>query len=106
MISKEQFVRIICNIQEQRSKIQEFDDALRKLCDGYSIFDVDNMYLSSLLELLSMEMNDEEHHIEEWIFEDHKIKTHREKAHFRSCQAEREILLDSPEKLYDFLLES
>lgn len=52
LITKEEFVKIMENIEEQSQRLRDFDAALSKMCDGYPVFDTDDKYLESLLFLL------------------------------------------------------
>lgn len=49
MISKELFCKTIADIQTQDTRMNEFGDALNKICDTSVVFDVNNLYLAALL---------------------------------------------------------
>ena len=49
MISKELFCQTIADIQAQDMRMNEFGDALNKICDTSVVFDVNNLYRSILL---------------------------------------------------------
>lgn len=99
MISKELFCSVIDKIQKQDKKINKFNKALSDICDGYPIFDAENLYLSALLDILHSEMNDDTDVIDWWLWEnvDKKIgvKVRGEYVWF---------LIDTPQKLYDYLV--
>lgn len=58
MISKELFCKTIADIQTQDTRMNEFGDALNKICDTSVVFDVNNLYLTALLRILKEELND------------------------------------------------
>ena len=99
MISKELFCSVIDKIRKQDKKITKFNSALSDICDGYPIFDAENLYLSALLDILHSEMKDETDVIGWWLWEnvDKKIgvKIDNEYVWF---------LIDTPERLYDYLV--
>lgn len=98
MISKELFYSVIDKIQKQDIKINNFTNALGKICDGYPIFDADNLYLSALLEVLHFEMNDTDEFIDWWLWEgvEKKVGIKTEDGYVW-------YLIDTPERLYDYL---
>lgn len=94
-VSKSLFVETMENIKKQDQKINRFNDALNEICDGYPIFDSENLYLVSLLDLLNEIFRDEDDWIGWWLYED----VEKEVLH-----KGREINLNSAEQLYDFLV--
>ena len=58
LISRELFLSTLDKIRRQDARIEEFEDALQKLCDIRPAFDQGNLYLEALLELLQYTTND------------------------------------------------
>lgn len=52
MISKELFCKTVADIQTQDTRMNEFGDALNKICDTSVVFDVNNLYLTALLRMV------------------------------------------------------
>lgn len=98
MLSKEVFCRAIKNIKEQQARTSEFNDALDKICDGFPVFDVNNLYLESLLEVLKESMNDIDDYISWWLYEDVEKTVWVTKDNKTITYN-----LNTPEDLYDFL---
>ena len=40
IITKEEFCKIINQIQEQRKKTEKFSDALEEICDGFIVYKI------------------------------------------------------------------
>lgn len=56
MLPKALFLSTIEKIRQQEARIDEFDKALSKMCDGFPAFDKDNLYLLTLRDLLKYTM--------------------------------------------------
>lgn len=56
MLPKALFLSTIEKIRQQEARIDEFDKALSKMCDGFPAFDKDNLYLLALRDLLKYTM--------------------------------------------------
>ena len=69
MISREIFLSTLDKIRRQDARIEEFEDALQKLCDIRPAFDQGNLYLVALLELLQYTTNDKSDVIGWWLYE-------------------------------------
>ena len=98
MITKAMFVEAIHNIQNQEQRVERFSKALSQICDGHPLFDVNNLYLKSLLDVLKAIFNDQDDYISWWLWEDVEKKVWLED--------DTEIDLSTPEQLYDFLLQN
>ena len=61
--------RAIPQIQKQEARIDEFNTALSKICDGFPVFDSENQYLIALRELLKYTMQDQYDYIGWWLYE-------------------------------------
>ena len=48
MLPKELFLSTLEKIQKQEARIDEFNTALSKICDGFPVFDSENQYLIAL----------------------------------------------------------
>lgn len=69
MLPKELFLSTIEKIRQQEARIDEFDKALNKMCDGFPVFDRDNLYLLALRDLLKYTMDDQYDNIGWWLYE-------------------------------------
>ena len=97
MISKETFVKIIKNIQEQDQIDNSFGKALETVCDSYCIYGTKNKIYSSLFILLQEIFNDKDAYISWWIYEDVEKVVYINK---------KKKSLKTPQRLYDFLIEN
>ena len=59
VLPKALFLSTIEKIRQQEARIDEFDKALSKMCDGFPAFDKDNLYLLALRDLLKYTMQDQ-----------------------------------------------
>ena len=98
MITKKLFVDVLKNIQKQEKRVSKFSKALGEICDGHPVFDTDNLYLKSLLDILKVTFDDRDDYITWWLWEDVEKKVW--------LQDGVEIDLKTPEKLYDFLVDN
>lgn len=69
MLTKELFISTIEKIRQQEARINELDQALGKMCDGFVAFDKDNLYLEALRDLLKYTMQDKYDYIGWWLYE-------------------------------------
>lgn len=69
MLPRELFLSTIEKIRQQEARIDEFDKALSKMCDGFPVFDKDNLYLIALRDLLKYTMQDQYDNIDWWLYE-------------------------------------
>ena len=98
MISKETFCTAFSLIKQQAAINTEFSLALEKVGNGHFIFGTDNKYLEALLVVLKEAINDKYDYIDWWLYEatpDYKVWSNDEK---------KEWTLDTPEALYDFII--
>lgn len=68
-LPKELFLSTLEKIQKQEARIDEFNTALSKICDGVPVFDSENQYLIALRELLKYTMQDQYDYIGWWLYE-------------------------------------
>ena len=99
MIRKDDFVRSINSILEQAERDEEINNALDVICgNNYSscVAETSTIVTTALIELLGNLINDEDDYISWWLYEDvDKIITDA---------FGNKIEIDTPEKLYDFLI--
>lgn len=98
MITKELFINVINNIRKQEKRVDKFSKALSTICDGHPVFDTNNLYLKSLLDVLKATFDDQDDYITWWLWEDVEKKVWLED--------QTEIDLSTPEQLYDFLVDN
>lgn len=103
MIPKELFLSSLEKICMQRAKIEEFENALGKMCDGHIVFDRDNLYLEALLDLLKYTMKDKYNNIDWWLYEAPAAECYK----IWWDEGDKEICRDlsSLGTLYDYLVE-
>ena len=76
MLPKELFLSTLEKIQKQEARIDEFNTALSKICDGFPVFDSENQYLIALRELLKYTMQDQYDYIGWWLYEAPGLQVH------------------------------
>ena len=59
MLPKELFLSTLEKIKEQEKRIDKFNTALSKICDGFPVFNSENQYLIALRDLLKYTMQDQ-----------------------------------------------
>ena len=99
MIRKDDFVNSINAILEQAERDEEINNALDVICgNDYSncVAETSTIVTTALLDLLRNLINDEDDYIGWWLYEDVEKEV---KDAFGNI-----IELDTPEKLYDFLV--
>lgn len=99
MIRKDDFVRSINSILRQAERDEEINNALDVICgNDYSscVAETSTIVTTALIELLGNLINDEDDYIGWWLYEDVEKEV---KDAFGNI-----IKLDTPEKLYDFLI--
>ena len=103
MIDKKMFVEIINNIKVQETIDQSFSTALETVCDSYCIYNTNNKNYESLFTLLKTLFEDNDEWISWWIYEKDFGSKKEMKAYYKN---DKEIKLDTPEQLYDFLIKN
>lgn len=90
-------------IRQQEARIDEFNKALNKMCDGFPVFDKDNLYLLALRDLLKYTMDDQYDNIGWWLYEapetDYTIS-------WEENGEEVSVNLTEASALYDYLVKS
>lgn len=100
LISKEEFCNILNNIQQQKAKEEMLSNAIEEFTDSWFILK-ETSYEHDLLLLLKKIFNDEDDYISWWLFEDvDKVVWINDDDN----NIKKEINLDTPEQLYDFLV--
>jgi hypothetical protein len=104
IINKSEFCKIMKQIKEQHQSMQEFSNALNKVCDGFVLFDSDNKYLDALLFVLNKIFNLKDSNcgttLEWYLFEGTGDNKQDHKIWFENY----EVNIDTDEKLYDLLI--
>lgn len=99
MIRKDDFVRSINAILEQAERDEEVNEALDVICNNehsFCVAETSTIVTTALIELLGNLTNDEDDYINWWLYEDvDKVVTDA---------FGNKIEIDTPEKLYDFLI--
>lgn len=99
MIRKDDFVRSINAILEQAERDEEINNALDVICNNeysYCVAETSTIVTTALIELLGNLTNDEDDYINWWLYEDVEKEVRDAFGNI--------IELDTPEKLYDFLI--
>lgn len=97
MIPKKMFVETIENIRKEEEKLDKFNQALYEISDGYPIFNPNNLYLKSLLDILEYIFHDTAETIQWYLYENVEKKIWLADG--------TEIDVSTPEKLYDYLVD-
>lgn len=105
IITREEFCKIINNIQSQKQKENKLSDAVEQFIDGWFVLN-ESFYEKELYFLLKKIFNDKNDYIGWWLFEDvEKIIYINNGRNSKSSKSnENKIVLNTPEKLYDFLI--
>lgn len=97
LLRKKTFCQAIRAIQEQAKIDEEIGNALEKVCGSYVTFNTENKRYIALQKVLEDVMEDNDDIIDWWLWDgSDKVVTNNKK----------EIRLDTPEQLYDFLVET
>jgi hypothetical protein len=98
MISKKTFVSILKDIKDQEVIDENFGKSLETVCDSWCIYGTKNLKYRALFLLLKEIFNDEGEWITWWLYENvEKYVYYKNK---------KKKLIDTPEKLYDFLIKN
>lgn len=105
IMSKEDFVKILNDIEVQRAKVSAFNDALDKICDGFIVFDSDNLYLTSLVRSLELIFKDTEERKGEfgtisWYLFEYCSHENEKNIYYNNYVAN----INTPEILYELLV--
>jgi hypothetical protein len=95
-IPKDLFIECIETLKEQRDDENKFTEGLNRLCDGSPI--MINKTAGMLIALLEFIFKDRDENISRRLYE----KVDR----VITCKDGREVILDTVEQLYDFLMEN
>ena len=99
MIRKDDFVRSINALLKQAERDEEVNEALDVICNNehsFCVADTSTIATQALIDLLKSLTNDLDDFIDWWLYEDVEKEV---KDAFGNI-----IELDTPEKLYDFLM--
>lgn len=100
MLSKKVFCDSIRSIKEQSKINENFSKALETVGDGFFVFGAKNKLLDALLSVLKDGMSDKYDYIDWWLYETSAGYDVWDKTN------DKHWVLDTPEKLYDFLVET
>lgn len=103
MLPKELFLSTLEKIRQQEARIDEFNLALGKMCDGFPVFDKDNLYLAALRDLLKHTMHDQYDNIGWWLYE---APDAGYTVSWDEDGEEISVDLTSPDTLYDYLAQN
>jgi len=103
VLPKELFLSTLEKIRQQEARINEFDKALNKMCDGFPVFDKDNLYLIALRDLLKYTMHDQYDNIGWWLYE---APDAGYTVSWEEDGKEVSVDLSSPSALYDYLVQN
>ena len=100
-INKDEFCSIIKDIEKYREDSNELNRVISNIGDGYFIFNSADKLMYIISQLLGKIMNSEENDdylndIDYYLFEENK----------KVSMNDKEYLLDTPENLYDFLVDA
>jgi len=101
LLNKEEFIKIIENIQKQEEIHDKITDALDCMYEGRGFFMGSELYHESLMKLLKIVMNDIDEYISWWLYEDVE-----KKVWYKEGDKKIEIDLTTSSKLYDYLIEN
>jgi len=108
IISKSDFLWIMGQYERQKEKIEAFNDALDKICDGYPVFDPEDGYLNALLFTLKksfgIQTNNryEEDTLEWYLFESPRLEDGKRKRIMKIDDVEVDV--QGYDMLYDLLV--
>ena len=100
MLSKNVFCDALNAIKEQSKINEEFSKALETVGDGFFVFGAKNKLLDALLSVLKDGMNDKYDYVDWWLYETSAGYDVWDKSN------DKHWVLDTPEKLYDYLVET
>lgn len=107
MLSKEEFVKYLNDIVIGIQKRDDFNQALRNVCDGHPVIEIGSEWLNASVSMLSIMMGDKPDQygtmIEWWLYEynnHEKVVYVKEPKHGDNTV---KISVATPEELYDYL---
>ena len=103
MLPKEIFLSTIEKIRQQDARVDAFSKALSEMCDGFPVFDKDNLYLIALRDILKHTMHDQYEYIEWWLYE---APTAGYTVWWSENGKEVSVDLTEPSALYDVLVQN
>jgi hypothetical protein len=102
MITKEFFVSCIEAIEKESQYLEKFDKAMKDLLEDGCGWPKVHQCRDKLIEWLQIEMNDSD--AEGWIeWYCYDLKFGKDAHRLRAYFGEVEYIIDTPEKLYDFI---
>lgn len=108
IITKEQFCKYMADLENFIEEKHKASEALDALCDGLPVVKIGDGLSKSYIDILEIIMNDDIETISWWIYDlkdnSDKIITYSYKDG-NGNKKEKEYLLDTYEKLYDYFVE-
>lgn len=108
IITKEQFCKYMADLENFIEEKHKASEALDALCDGLPVVKIGDCLSKSYIDILEIIMNDDIETISWWIYDlkdnSDKIITYLYKDE-NGNKKEKEYLLDTYEKLYDYFVE-
>lgn len=99
MITKEAFCKVLALIQEQDAINDEVGASLQKVCGSVVAFGTENKYQEALMLVLREALPDKYGYVEWWLYEAPSAG-----YHVWLDDGSKEWNLESPEALYDFII--
>ena len=108
IITKEQFCKYMTELENFIEEKEKASEALDAFCDGLPVVKIGDSLSQSYIDMLETIMNDDFETISWWIYDlqdnSDKIITYSYKDE-NGNKKEKEYLLDTHEKLYDYCVE-
>ena len=109
LISKEDFVNAITDIQEELKRREEFDEAIGKINDSFFVCTIGEKWLNLSLKLLSAAVGDKGDKygtmLEWYLFEDvDKQVSFSPNSKYNPSNEELVVDCSTPERLYDYFV--
>lgn len=108
IITKEQFCKYMADLENFIEEKHKASEALDAFCDGLPVVKIGDGLSKSYIDILEIIMNDDIETISWWIYDlkdnSDKIITYSYKDE-NGNKKEKEYLLDTYEKLYDYFVE-
>lgn len=104
LISKEDFINLLEELNKKREKYNKVADGLEILIDGYACINIDSDFDTAVLNLLAKLTGDTEDVIGWWLYENvEKIITITTKSSINKIGEDVPIEINTIEDLYDYL---
>ena len=102
MLPKALFLSTIEKIRQQKARIDEFDKALSKMCDGFPAFDKDNLYLLALRDLLKYTMLRMVSSLQKTAIFNHKLNDKPKELWYSTVRNQEQISTERTQNYEDY----